>query len=280
MSRWLALRRVILPRAIRISLPTFSGETILLLKATALASTVAVAEVLGMVQKIRADTLRNYEPLLAAAVVYIMLTFILTRCFNFYGAEDEQGPSGAEDLDNGWRRREAGKRSRTRRLHRRPVERGQCFLLLLIGHERRGEAVAGDGAHFAVGEFECLLDRAVILADIAAEISGVVGIHGDEQALVQHALERMLPQVAHALEAEVRERADRQRHAVARQALHQGLILHRAVAMVDAVDAQDIQRFPDILRRTFLAGMGDKAEAFLAGAAEHILELAGREADL
>ena len=83
MSRWLQLRRVILPRAIRISLPTFSGEMILLLKATALASTVAVPEVLGMIQKIRADTLRTYEPLLAAAVVYIVLTFILTRCFNF-----------------------------------------------------------------------------------------------------------------------------------------------------------------------------------------------------
>jgi polar amino acid transport system permease protein len=83
MSRWLQLRRVILPRAIRISLPTFSGEMILLLKATALASTVAVPEVLGMIQKIRADTLRTYEPLLAAAVVYIVLTFILTRCFNY-----------------------------------------------------------------------------------------------------------------------------------------------------------------------------------------------------
>ncbi len=95
MSRWLALRRVILPRAIRISLPTFSGETILLLKATALASTVAVAEVLGMVQKIRADTLRNYEPLLAAAVVYIVLTFILTRGFNFLERrmnKDRQAP--------------------------------------------------------------------------------------------------------------------------------------------------------------------------------------------
>ncbi len=95
MPRWLTLRRVILPRAIRISLPTFSGEMILLLKATALASTVAVAEVLGMIQKIRADTLRTYEPLLAAAVVYIVLTFLLTRCFNFLEQrlnKDRQAP--------------------------------------------------------------------------------------------------------------------------------------------------------------------------------------------
>ena len=83
MSRWLMLRRVILPRAIRITLPAFSGEVILLLKATALASTVAVAEVLGIVQKIRADTFRTYEPLLAAAVIYMVLTFIITRCFNY-----------------------------------------------------------------------------------------------------------------------------------------------------------------------------------------------------
>ena len=36
-----------------------------------------------MVQKIRADTFRTYEPLLAAAVIYIILTFIITRCFNY-----------------------------------------------------------------------------------------------------------------------------------------------------------------------------------------------------
>jgi His/Glu/Gln/Arg/opine family amino acid ABC transporter permease subunit len=95
MSRWLMLRRVILPRAIRITLPAFSGEVILLLKATALASTVAVAEVLGIVQKIRADTFRTYEPLLAAAVVYIVLTFIITRIFNFVERrlnKDRQAP--------------------------------------------------------------------------------------------------------------------------------------------------------------------------------------------
>jgi ABC-type amino acid transport system permease subunit len=37
-----------------------------------------------MVQKIRADTFRTYEPLLAAAVIYIVLTFIITRCFNYF----------------------------------------------------------------------------------------------------------------------------------------------------------------------------------------------------
>lgn len=83
MSRWLMLRRVILPRAIRISLPTFGGETILLLKATALASTVTVMDMLGVANYIRSQTFHVYEPLLAAAVVYILLTFFITRAFNF-----------------------------------------------------------------------------------------------------------------------------------------------------------------------------------------------------
>jgi His/Glu/Gln/Arg/opine family amino acid ABC transporter permease subunit len=83
MSNWLILRRITLPRAIRICLPALGGETILLLKATALASTVAVTEMLGWALKIKADTLRTYEPLLAAAVIYVALTFILTRGFYF-----------------------------------------------------------------------------------------------------------------------------------------------------------------------------------------------------
>ena len=82
MSRWLIFRRITLPRAIRICLPTMSTETILLLKATALASTVTVYEVLGMAQYIRAQTFRVYETFIGAGIVYILLVFILTRLMN------------------------------------------------------------------------------------------------------------------------------------------------------------------------------------------------------
>jgi His/Glu/Gln/Arg/opine family amino acid ABC transporter permease subunit len=81
MSKWLILRRITLPRAIQISLPTFSGETILLLKATALASTVAITDVLGAAQHLRSEWLRTYPPLIAAAIIYVVLTFGITRVF-------------------------------------------------------------------------------------------------------------------------------------------------------------------------------------------------------
>lgn len=74
-------RRVWLPRAIQILLPTLAGETVMLLKSTALASTVAVMDVLGAANYIRAQTLRTYEPLLAIAVIYVVLAFVIERAF-------------------------------------------------------------------------------------------------------------------------------------------------------------------------------------------------------
>lgn len=83
MSKWMIFRRITLPRAIRICLPTMSTETILLLKATALASTITVYEVLGMAQYIRAQTFRVYETFIGAGIVYIALVFVLTRLMNW-----------------------------------------------------------------------------------------------------------------------------------------------------------------------------------------------------
>lgn len=95
MSKWMIFRRITLPRAIRICLPTMSTETILLLKATALASTITVYEVLGMAQYIRQQSFRTYETLIGAGIVYIVLVFILTRLLNWlerYLNKDRERP--------------------------------------------------------------------------------------------------------------------------------------------------------------------------------------------
>jgi len=98
MSKWLIFRRIVFPRAIQISLPTFSGETILLLKATALASTVAITDILGAAQHLRSEWLRTYPPLIAAAIIYIVLTFGITRVFYWVERRinrDRQRPKSA-----------------------------------------------------------------------------------------------------------------------------------------------------------------------------------------
>ncbi|WVT76470.1 ABC transporter permease (plasmid) [Sinorhizobium chiapasense] len=81
MTRWTLLRRIWLPRAIRIALPTITGEVVLQLKATPLAFTVTVMDLYAVAYKIRQDTLLVYEPLAVVTVFYICLTLIITRAF-------------------------------------------------------------------------------------------------------------------------------------------------------------------------------------------------------
>lgn len=78
---WHVTRLIVLPRAIQSCLPALGGETILLLKSTALASTVTVLDVMGQANFARAQSLRVYEPLLLAGAVYILLTLVITRIF-------------------------------------------------------------------------------------------------------------------------------------------------------------------------------------------------------
>ena len=78
-----ALLRVCLPRAMRLLLPTLAGECVMLLKSTALASTIAVIDLLGAANVVRAQTLQVYEPLLLVALVYVCLTFLIEALFAF-----------------------------------------------------------------------------------------------------------------------------------------------------------------------------------------------------
>ena len=83
---WLLMvRRIWLPRALRILLPALAGESVLLLKSTALASTVAVMDVLGAANFVRTQTLRTYEPLLVTALVYLVLALLIEYLFRRLG---------------------------------------------------------------------------------------------------------------------------------------------------------------------------------------------------
>jgi len=81
MTRRQALLRVRLPRALRLLLPTLAGESVMLLKSTALASTIAVIDLLGAANVVRAQTFQIYQPLLLVAAIYVCLTFIIEGLF-------------------------------------------------------------------------------------------------------------------------------------------------------------------------------------------------------
>ena len=87
MSRFMLVRRIWLPRAIRTALPTIAGEVVLQLKATPLAFTVTVMDLYAVAYKVRQDTLLVYEPLLVVTLFYVVLTILITRAFGVVEAQ-------------------------------------------------------------------------------------------------------------------------------------------------------------------------------------------------
>ncbi|MEE4801605.1 ABC transporter permease [Pseudomonas alliivorans] len=81
MSKWKALFYIVLPRAARIGLPAYSNEVILMLKASALASTVTLLELTGMARTIIARTYMPVEIFFAAGMFYLVMAFVLVQGF-------------------------------------------------------------------------------------------------------------------------------------------------------------------------------------------------------
>ncbi len=80
MSSWLLNRRIVLPRAIRIAWPAYGNEVVLLLKGSALVSTISVWDLMGETRSIFSRTYA-LEIFVYAAIIYFVLTFVLTRLF-------------------------------------------------------------------------------------------------------------------------------------------------------------------------------------------------------
>ena len=79
MSRWQAWRRVILPQAFVTSLPALTNEFSILLKATPLASVVAVTELAYAGQLVIARTFEPVEILLTIAALYVAFVLCLSQ---------------------------------------------------------------------------------------------------------------------------------------------------------------------------------------------------------
>ena len=76
MSRGLALRRIILPQALRVILPPAGNQFISLLKATSLVSVIAGGDLLTAAQNIASANLHTLELLLVATFWYLAITSI------------------------------------------------------------------------------------------------------------------------------------------------------------------------------------------------------------
>lgn len=83
MSRFTLLRRIWLPRAVRLVLPTLAGEVVLQLKSTPIAFTVTVMDLYGVAYKVRQDTYLVYPPLIVVTIAYVALTGLIVLAFRY-----------------------------------------------------------------------------------------------------------------------------------------------------------------------------------------------------
>lgn len=79
MSKNDVMRRIILPQVFRIILPSLTNEAISALKNTSLLSTITVMDVTLYAQTIISSTFRPFEFYIAASVIYLVMTTMLTK---------------------------------------------------------------------------------------------------------------------------------------------------------------------------------------------------------
>ena len=81
MSRRQALQHIILPRAVRIGLPAYGNEVILMLKASAVVYTVTLLDIMGVVRTLNARTYQYEMFFLIAGLIYLVITLVFTQLF-------------------------------------------------------------------------------------------------------------------------------------------------------------------------------------------------------
>lgn len=72
-------RRILVPQALRIGMPSLVNELILLVKVSSLASVVGIGELTRVAQNITGQTYRPLEIFVAAAAIYFVINFVISR---------------------------------------------------------------------------------------------------------------------------------------------------------------------------------------------------------
>ena len=83
MSRWVMLRRIVLPGALRRALPAYGNEAIFMLHGTSLAMLVTIADLTGVAKRVNATHYIPFEAYITAGLFYLALTMSLVAIFRW-----------------------------------------------------------------------------------------------------------------------------------------------------------------------------------------------------
>ena len=93
--------RIIFPQAMTVFLPSYCGQAVELIKATAVVGYVAVNDLTKMGDIIRSNTYEAFFPLIATAVIYFLLTWILASLLKLLKLRFEPKRRRKEDILKG-----------------------------------------------------------------------------------------------------------------------------------------------------------------------------------
>ena len=77
---WTAMRRVVLPQAIRMMIPSIINQFIITLKDTSILSVIGFPELVNRAKGVVANTFMSFETWAIVAVMYLVVILILSRC--------------------------------------------------------------------------------------------------------------------------------------------------------------------------------------------------------
>ena len=83
LNRLQTLRHIIIPRFFTRIFPVYINEVIMVLKCTALVSTITILDVMGVLQQLMVQTYQTIPCLLIAGAIYVILTIALTVGLKF-----------------------------------------------------------------------------------------------------------------------------------------------------------------------------------------------------
>ena len=136
MSRAQALRRVIVPQALRRVLPVLASTWVSLFKDTSLVSVIAVTELAYVAMQVRAQTFRVLEMLTAMAAIYWLLGYPQAKLVDWiqrrYRSPNERGAPNAMTTPQS-----AAPRAKGGDCQDHPLSRRDQALRLVHGAERR-----------------------------------------------------------------------------------------------------------------------------------------------
>lgn len=77
-SNWETMKFIIIPQAVRVVLPGLCNEFIMMIKESSIVSVVGIFDIMYSYNIIKAATYTMFEPLIVIAIIYFLLTTILT----------------------------------------------------------------------------------------------------------------------------------------------------------------------------------------------------------